>query len=498
MRRARGLGSRLLLVNAVVLVVPWAGLEYARWHERQLLQSLEQDLRDQATLVREMLELRGAGGGAGGDAIDDEPLRLALVDAAMTTRTRIRVLGPDGRTRLDSHRDGAPEGPEPPLPAILPITSVASDGAMPWTGRARADEGDPWPSIESRAEVRAALEGRPSAFTRVRETAPQVVLFVSEPFRAPTGEVAGVVYVTRSTQPVLIQMHRLRRSLTTLLAISLGITIVVTLVLAWTITRPLERLAAVARRIAAGDRDVRVPRVGGGEVGELGEVLAWMVARQEARMRYVTEFTADVAHELKSPLTSIRGAAELLQGGAFEDEAARARFLRNIELDAERLDRLVSRLLELSRIDASREPIVEVAIDEVIARVVERTDSSEQPVRVGGARGTRVRGRALDLERALLNLVENALRFSPPLVPVRIEVASVGDRVQIAVVDEGPGVPAADREKVFQRFFTTDAERAGTGLGLAIVASVAAAAGGTVRLDEKGPGARFVLELLAA
>lgn len=508
-RRVRGLGSRLLLVNAVILVVPWAGLEYARWHERQLLASLEQDMRDQAALVRALVESSLSRGGA----LDDEALRGILTDAARQTRMRVRVLDRNGVARADSHAHGAPEGPEPPAPTILGsvLPSVASPAVSPTRSASerrhaieRASAGvsrpaeTPWPDVAARPEVLAALEGRPAAYTRVRSSEPQVMLFVSEPIRADhdgVSEVVGVVYVTRSTAPVMVQLHRLRSSLVKLLALSLAITVVVMLILGWTITRPLERLAGAARRITRGEREVAVPAVGSGEVRELADALAGLVREQDARLRYVQDFTADVTHELKSPLTSIRGAAELLREGAFEDEAARARFLRNIELDAERMDRLVSRLLELSRIDASSEPLVPVPLDEVVASVVARTDSEDQPVVARGERGSRVRGRAHDLERALSNLVENALRFSPPGVPVVVEVARVGARVEIAVVDEGPGVPEADRARVFQRFFTTDAERAGTGLGLAIVASVASALGGSARLEPTARGARFVISL---
>lgn len=499
-RRARGLGSRLLLVNAVVLVVPWAGLEYARWHERQLLSSLERDMRDQSLLVGAMLETRLGDGGE----LADPTLARALTTAARSTRTRIRVIDRTGAAVLDSHADGAPEGPERPTPTILSsvlpsLPSTSATGPLEWVGESysRDATGTPWPTIPARPEVIHAFDGYPAAFTRVRSDAPQVILFVAEPVRHGD-EVIAIVYVTRSTQPVMFQLYRLRTALIKLLALSLAITVLVTLVLAWTITRPLERLAVAARRISSGERDVPVPRVGSGEIREVADAFAAMVDEQNARVRYVSEFTADVAHELKSPLTSIRGAAELLRDGAFEDDAARARFLRNIELDAERLDRLVSRLMELSRIDASTEPLTSVALDEVVAKVVERTDTSEQPVVVSGARGTRVRGRALDLERALLNLVENALRFSPPDASVRVEIAETNDTIEVAVTDEGPGVPADLRSRVFERFFTTDAEREGTGLGLAIVKSVAETCGGSVRLDETERGAKFVLALRPA
>jgi len=321
-----------------------------------------------------------------------------------------------------------------------------------------------------------------------------VFLFLTEPIRFDD-EVVGVVYVTRSTQPVLSQMHRLRQSLIRLLLLSLAFTLLVSAVLTWTIARPIERLAAIARRISRGERNVKVPEGGPHQVRDLAHAVASLVREQEQRMRYIEGFTADVAHELKSPLTSIQGAVELLRDASLDPASEQARFLANIEHDAERMNRLVSRLLELSRIDASEAPMVDVSLDEVIARVIERTDTSEQPVQSVGLRRVSARGREQDLERALLNLVENALRFSPPGEPIDIEVRRNASIVTISVHDRGPGVPLELRPRIFDRFFTTDSERTGTGLGLAIVRAVAERAGGTAMLEESERGATFVLSL---
>lgn len=492
-RRARGLGVRLLLVNVVVVLVPWAGLEYARWHERRLLSMLEQGMRDQAALVRAIAESSVDPG----EPLELERLRTVLHRAAVDTRTRVRILDASGEVLIDSHDAGPPEGPEPPVPSLLgsstPSLALRTSRTVPEAPT------EAWPLVAERGEVRAALLGREAVATRVRDREPQVFLFVAEPIRAGDG-VRGVVYVTRSTQPVLQQMHRLRQSLVKLLVVSLSITLLVTIVLAYTITRPLSRLADAARRISRGERAVAVPQEGTGEVRDLSHAVGTLVKEQEQRLRYISEFTADVAHELKSPLTSIRGAAELLRDGV-EDAGRRARFLENIELDAERLDRLVSRLLELSRIDASETPLEDVALDPLIERVVVRTHTAEQPVHHVGARGQKVRGREQDLERALLNLVENALRFSPPGEPIRIEVtppASPSQMVELSVTDSGPGVAEEHRERIFTRFFTTDSEHTGTGLGLAIVRSVAERAGGSATLRPSARGARFVITLRAA
>lgn len=485
---------RLLVVNLVVLLVPVAGLEFARIYERQLLAGLERDMHDQAAIVREMFETSLAEG----LPLDDARLGRVLTGAARTTRTRVRILNEAGFVMLDSHAEGPPEGPESPAPTILPGSVYSSQGSadvVEWSARSLPRE--TWPPIEERREVRAALRGHPDAYTRLRDRQPAVFLFIAEPIRHH-GRVAGAVYVTRSTQPVLIELYRIRRGLIEVLVVAVGFTLLLTLMLAWSISRPLSRLAKAARRIARGER-AQVPVGGSGEIRELGEAFATMTDRLDARMRYIRDFAADVAHELKSPLTSIRGAAELLGEGAADDPEARARFLSNIGLDAERLDRLVTRLLELSRIDSSQAPMEPFDLEALVGRVVERTHTPEQPVLVDWhAPLKRWRGREADIERALLNLVENALRFSPEGAPVRIGVgcSKDGRELLLWVSDRGPGVPEELERKIFDRFFTTDADKNGTGLGLAIVESVAEAHGGRVELESApGQGATFTLVL---
>lgn len=481
---------RLLVVNLVVLLVPVAGLEFARLHERQLLAGLERDMRNQAAIVREMVEAARDEG----LAMDDPRLARVLIESARSTRTRVRVLDHEGLVVLDSHADGPPEGREPPAPTIFP-PSVYRGGEIR-DPRSLASR-ETWPPVAERREVRSALAGHPDAHTRIREREPAVFLFVAEPIRR-NGRVIGVVYVTRSTQPVLVELYKIRRGLIQVLVVAASFTLLLSLMLAWSISRPLARLAKAARRIARGER-ARVPVGGSGEIRELGEAFATMTERLDARMRYIRDFAADVAHELKSPLTSIRGAAELLGEGAADDPEARARFLSNIQLDAERLDRLVTRLLELSRIDSSQAPMAPFDLEALVARVVERTTTPDQPVLVDWyAPIKRWRGREVDIERALLNLVENALRFSPEGEPVRIGVGCSRDgrELHLSVRDRGPGIPVELHKKVFDRFFTTDADENGTGLGLAIVQSVAEAHGGRVELESApGQGATFTLVL---
>jgi two-component system, OmpR family, sensor histidine kinase ChvG len=472
---------RLLAVNLVAVLVPIVGLEFARIYERQLLDGLERDMHNQASLVKSVVEADGELGGARHTEI--------LVQAARTTRTRIRLIDRTRGVVSDSHGLGPPEGREPPPPALVRLSPPP-----------RRDLERPTEPVDvmARTEVVAALGGSSSRTTRVSEHPPAVYLFVAEPIRRQ-GSVVGAVYVTRSTQPVLVELHRIRSGLVRVLFVTLGFTGLMTLGLALSISRPLGRLSRAARRIAGGERGVALPRGGGGELTELSESLSTMTSQLDARARYISDFAADVAHEFKSPLTSIRGAAELLDEGAAEDPATRRRFLRNIELDAQRLERLVSRLLELSRIEASSEAPVEVELRALLERAIERSQGPDQTIELAYEPPlTRLFLRETDVETAVLNLLDNALRFSPDGAPVRVVVKGEPDgrALVISVVDRGPGVPEAHRARVFDRFFTTEADREGTGLGLAIVSSVAHAHGGSVEVGETaGGGATFTMRL---
>jgi two-component system sensor histidine kinase ChvG len=476
-----------LAVNLVVVLVPIIGLEFARVYERQLLDGLERDMVNQATLVRVMLETQLD--------LDDElspPVVERLLErAAQRTRTRIRLILPERGVIADSHHDGPPEGPELSAP-ILARSRLQPSDSVSMAG-AHSSEAP----IPQRHEVLTALAGSRATATRYAVDPPAVFLFLAEPVRH-AGQVVSAVYVTRSTNPVLVEMHSVRRGLIKILIVTLGLTAIVTLALSLSISRPLERLSRAARRITRGDLGVPVPLGGGGEISELAAEFDQMTRQLEARQRYISEFAADVAHELKSPLTSIRGAAELLAEGADDDLAARRRFLNNIRLDATRLDRLVSRLLELSRIDASEQLPQVVDLKALVTRAVARSEGPEAPIELRyEATLSSVMAREADLETALLNLLDNAQRFSPDGASVSVRVTGPGadDLFSIQVTDRGPGILPEHFPRVFDRFFTTDAERDGTGLGLAIVKSVASAHGGQISFTSEPGCTSFTLQL---
>ncbi|APR83498.1 Two-component sensor histidine kinase [Minicystis rosea] len=488
------IGIRLLIVNLVVLLVPVVGLEFARIHERQLNEALERDMKNQAALVRALVESDLAAGIPLGD-----PRQIGiLTEAAKSTRTRVRLLDPTGEVLADSHEAGPPEGPEQPPPHILPRRAPRSaSDEIPYADMRRdAQSPGAWPELADRAEVRTALRGAPSSRTRLRARDPGVFFFIAEPV-FDGNRIAGAVYAVRSTRPVMVELYRIRAGLMRVLCVAFAITGTITLLLAYTLSRPLVHLSRAAKRVAAGEKDVVVPIGGSGEIAELAESFALMKERLDARMRYISEFAADVAHEFKSPLTSIRGAAELLEEGAADDPEARARFLRNIELDVARLDRLVSRLLELSRIEASSQAMTPVSLPALLSRTTARASAPDQPVELRYRASVReLRAREMDLETAILNLLDNAVRFSPSGVPVVVEVDGGASVVQIAVIDRGPGISPANLPKIFDRFFTTDADKDGTGLGLAIAKTVVEAHGGTIQVtSEPSQGAIFTVTL---
>jgi two-component system, OmpR family, sensor histidine kinase ChvG len=472
---------RLLLVNGVVVLVPIAGLEFAQLFERELLASLERDMRNQAIVVRRFLEV-------GSDSFAPE-LETALQESARDTRTRVRVLDVEARVRLDSHAAGPPEGEEGPPPRML------------GSGLSTRNAGLRWTELKERSEVRAALGGTRSAYTRIREREPSVFLFVTEPFYRDA-RVEGVVYVTRSTRPVMVELYRIRGGLQQVALLAVAFTVAVTLWLGLSITRPLERLSRVAAKIASGQTDLAIPVSGSGELRDIGAAFRTMTERLRQRMHDTAAFAADVAHAFKSPLTSIRGAAELLSQGAADDPTARQRFLRNIALDSERLDRLVSRLLQLSRLDASTGSLEPLPLLALLTETAERSSTPDVAVVVSAEtdgegvslNAAVVRGRKEELETAFANLFDNAVRFSPPGSPVNVVLTRGNGVYRVHVQDEGPGISAELRPRLFQRFFTTDSDQ-GTGLGLAIVRSVIEAHGGNVDLAPSERGAHFVVEL---
>jgi two-component system sensor histidine kinase ChvG len=277
---------------------------------------------------------------------------------------------------------------------------------------------------------------------------------------------------------------------------TLGLTALVTLVLATTIAHPLGRLTRRAQRIAAGqpaESDRLEER--SDEIGQLACAVEAMTAELERRAHDARTLAADISHEFKTPLTGIRGAAELLHDGASDDPVARDRFLAMILEDAARLDRLVSRLLELARVEDDRG--IELPVDLAALAKDCATRSWPVPVVVETTGDPVAPGRTVQLASAIENLVANATQFAAPGSTVRITVERRPATVRVTVANRGPALSPAARARVWDRFYSTRTAAGGSGLGLAIVRSVALGHGGSVGVDCAGGVTAFWLELRA-
>jgi two-component system sensor histidine kinase ChvG len=479
---------RLLLVNVLIVSVPIAGIAFARVYEREQLRALEEDMVHQAQVLRQLIlgdpELLGPSAGT--------RLEKTLVAIAAQTRARIRVLDGAGRVLADSHVDGPPEGRGEAAPGY-PGQRLASPVPPP-----RPDD-PPAPDVSKRPEVWKALSGRYGSYTRVWSFpgGERVFLFSALPIGEGQGKSLGVIYVTRSTLPVLAALYRLRSSLFRVLVLALLATAVLSLFLAATIARPLSRLARIARRIAAGDRRQSLALGRHDEIGHLARAFDVMARRLDDRARTAAQMAADLSHEFKSPLTSIRGAAELLLEGAAEDPRARARFLSNILEDAGRLDRLVSRLLELSRLEADEAPFEEIALEPFLAELVASAAQPTVPVAVAlHSRRVTLWGRAGQLASALRNLIENARQHAAPGTTVTLTAEDAGEHLRLSVHNHGEPISPANLPRVWDRFFTTRATSGGSGLGLPIVRAAVAAHGGTASVtSDPAAGTTFIIEL---
>ena len=277
--------------------------------------------------------------------------------------------------------------------------------------------------------------------------------------------------------------------------------------------RPLDRITATAREIGAGDLDRRVPHSPPStEVGQLATALNGMLAQLEAAFAERTasqerlrRFVADASHELRTPIATIRGHAELFRRGAATRPADLAKVLHRVEVEAERMGALVDELLLLARLDAGR-PLAREPVDLVALATAAVVDALVvQPAReitVTAPDPVTVPGDATRLRQVLANLLSNVLRHTPPTAGATVLVTSTPDAALIEVTDTGPGLSEEDQSRVFERFYRADPSRSrdsgGTGLGLSIVAAIVEAHGGMAGVRATpGTGTTFQLSLPA-
>jgi two-component system sensor histidine kinase CreC len=326
-------------------------------------------------------------------------------------------------------------------------------------------------------------------------------LYVAAPIRHGD-RIVGVLAVGKPTTGVnhLVAAAK-RRVVYTALAGGVIVLLLLLLAAAWVIT-PLERLTAYAHAVRDG-RAAPAPRLPGRTLAELGRAFEEMRDALEGR-QHAERYTQSLAHGVKAPLAAIRGAAELLD----EDMPAeqRRKFMANIRNESARIQQMIDRLLELSSLEA-RKTLRQVERFDAAEIAREASSSVEPAFGSAGVRlalsvpaiATPIRGERVLLREALVNLLQNALDFSPAGTEVNVAVEPAGEFVVFTVNDRGPGVPDYALSRVFERFYSLPrpgTARRSTGLGLALVREVAHLHGGTALLENRpAGGARATLRI---
>lgn len=432
---------------------------------------------------------------------------------AMSNRSRIRLYSRSGTKIADS------------WDTTGPTYRFRDPAAQDWTKAvARAlDRGfdalvGAAPSLEFVEPARDRLEAWPEAVRSIRtgtvvsaeRDAPDLTPVWSA--AAPAGD--SVVLVTRNDRDFTRTVRRERGALGIAMLLATLLSVLLSLFLARTIVRPLRRLALAAHRVRLGRaREVRVPRLPSrsDEIGMLARAVSDMSQSLRRRMDKIEAFAADVTHEIKNPLASLRSALDGL--GNVSDPELQSRLLAIAQQDVQRLDRLIGDISEAARTDSelarANFELVDlgVLVEQIVASWEQRREKGD--ARLAFARPRRASAMTLGdparLARAIDNVIDNAISFSPSGGLVEVAAARVGDHVMVRVDDEGPGVPEEAREAIFNRFHSVRPERDGfgrhSGLGLAIARAIVEGHDGEIDVqdrDDAPSGARFVIRLPVA
>jgi signal transduction histidine kinase len=293
----------------------------------------------------------------------------------------------------------------------------------------------------------------------------------------------------RVVKPTVVMRNLLADMAPTVLVISLVLGAAAALSAAWigrAIAEPIEALVAFSERVSVGERSAAPPPVFGREVMRLSRSLDSMRRQLEGRP-FVETFAADLSHELKNPVAAIRASAEVLEESALEEPEQARRFVARIREATERIERLLSELVSLARIEArGAEAFEPVDLVQISRRALEAFGESANRIQLYSEGEARVRGDPIWISRAISNLIDNALAHSPPETPVFVRTRRIGEQVELHISNAG-AISAYVRERLFRRFVTTRGDKGGTGLGLAIVRAVAEAHGGQAELLRAGP-----------
>jgi two-component system sensor histidine kinase ChvG len=544
------LTRRIIVLNLVALAVLVTGILYLNQWRAGLIDARVQSLRVQGEIIAAAI---AASATVDSDVIQVDPERLLQLNAGgasplsyfdpnlefpispervapllrnlvTPTRTRARIYDQSGFMILDSAsiysrgeviRSAKPVVPPAPADWWTTVMSWVPGDDFPPYQEFGADEGTKYP------EVAAALKGAPADVVRVDQHH-QLVISVAVPVQRVRATV-GVLLLSTAPGEIDSIVATERWGVLRIALVAATVTIVLSLLLASTIAGPLRRLAQAAEKVQGSitsreeipDFSYRTD-----EVGHLSRALRSMTSSLYNRIEAIERFAADVAHELKNPLTSLRSAVETLP--LARNENSRARLLAVIEHDVKRLDRLISDISDASRLDAELQRQDMAPVD--IRRLLNTLTGVANETKLGHDVGVEVRfegrgtgdtfsvpGHDSRLGQVISNLLSNAQSFSTPGNKVRIVCRRVRAQIEIVVDDDGPGIRPDALERVFERFYTDRPHQGfgqNSGLGLSISKQIIEAHGGRIWAENRpGPigedgeptvsGARYVVRLPA-
>lgn len=512
-RTRSALTRRIIFFNAVALIILIGGVLLVESNRVGLVEERLASMKQQAMIVASTLAEYAASEDA--RAIDVERAEPLLRQLVAPTQLRARLYGTDGRLIVDTRnllaRNIVQVVELPPIDFWNRTKGTLSrvyDGIMgvrPFARLAPYFEAGSDGRVYS--EVNSALSGEPAVAERVDEHN-RLVLSVAVPvqrFKA----IYGVLMASTEGGDIDDILRDERATLLEVFLVALAVMLLSSLYLAGVIAEPIRRLAAAADRVRRGrlSRET-IPTMSErhDEIGDLATSLSSMTQALYDRIDAIESFAADVAHELKNPLTSLKSAIEMLERAGSDD--ARQRLMQIVRNDVKRIDRLITDISDASRLDAelSREVSEHVDLGHLLETVAEVYRLTELPRGIQLSldsdlpAGATVMGNDERLGQIFRNLIDNAISFSPDDGTVAISAQAIDDHIRVLIEDEGPGVPADNLEAIFNRFYTERPSEHGfgknSGLGLSIARQIAEGIGGHIWAENRtSGGARFVVEL---
>lgn len=503
------LATRILVVNLMALLAFAGGVLYLESFRSRLLETRAVELVRQGEIIASFISHESIGSA-----------RHAVSDFSTPRGTRVRLYSPDGMRIADNWSNPSVtrfQLQDPSAAGFPRRSAVAIDRFVDWlTGQQPLPPFEE-PPVDRRSDweeaERAAHTGLPQTFAR--QTPDRLIVLqaaVPLPARGDAGR--PVVMLTIDTPDIIDLLRRERQTSFLVFLAVLAFSLALSLYLARIIVVPLRQLARAAHRVRLGrSREVVIPRLPNrrDEIGGLARALADMTATLRHRIDATESFAADVAHELKNPLASLRSAVETLT--RVEDESARRQLLALIVDDVRRVDRLISDISAASRLEAelsraALKPVDLLQLANNMVQAITATGRLENGIRmeVDGPVGRRliVAADPDRLAQVLNNLIDNALSFSPPGGLVLIRVDGLRGQVRLVIEDEGPGVPEEARDAIFERFYSerpSDEDYGRhSGLGLSIARAIVEAMDGQISVSDRADGksgARFIVRLPA-